>query len=280
LLRHESRNLVKLSSAFADEFCMKETIAKFDWLTAQQCTTKAWYGLRAPSRAPDEAERFRMQQGQEVGALARKLYPGGILVGRHNGKTPPEITCELIADGTKETLFEARILAAPFVAKADILRRQNGAWHILEVKSGFSDTNHLDELVDDLAFTVMVFRRAGLPVAKASLMLLSRHYRFGDEPDRLFDIVDTTAAVLARAAEFEAAADSLASALFRGQTPTPALVSACRNCDFFHDQCLGAGLTHTVLEIPSLHHKKLKRLSAEGMIDLVRVPDDLNLNDC
>jgi len=94
---------------------MKEAIAKFDWLTAQECTTRAWYGLRAPSAAPNEAERFRMQQGQEVGALARQLYPGGILVGRHNGKTPPEITLDPIADGTTESLLEARILAALFV---------------------------------------------------------------------------------------------------------------------------------------------------------------------
>jgi hypothetical protein len=258
---------------------MKETIAKFDWLTAQQCSARAWYGMRAAFTSPYEAERFRMQQGQEVGALARKLYPDGILLAPRNGKTPSEVTRDFIADGTKETFFEATILAAPFVAKADILRRQNGAWHILEVKSSFSETSNFDELVDDLAYTVMVFRRGGLSVARASLMLLSRHYRFGDDPDRLFDIIDTTDAALARGAEFEAAADCLASALFREAAPAPALVSACKDCAFFHDQCLGAGLAHTVFEIPSLHHKKLNRLSAEGIIDLSRVPDDLQLND-
>jgi hypothetical protein len=57
-----------------------------------------------------------MQQGQEAGALARQLYPGGILVGRHTGKTPPEITLALIVDGTTEILLEALILAALFVA--------------------------------------------------------------------------------------------------------------------------------------------------------------------
>jgi hypothetical protein len=43
--------------------------------------------------------------------------------------------------------------------------------------------------------------------------------------------------------------------------------------------CLGAGLAHTVLEIPGLHHTKLKRLSAAAIVDLSLVPDDLKLNE-
>jgi len=258
---------------------MKDTIAKYDWLTAQQCAAMAWHALRADSPAPDEAGRFRMLQGQEVGALARELYPGGIFISKTEGKTPAEITRKLIADGSKETFFEATVLAAPFVAKADILRRQDGAWHVLEVKSSFSDTGKIQALVDDLAYTVMVFKRGGLPVARATLVLLSRAFRFGDGPDRLFEIVDKTGDVLARVAEFEGAAQSYAQAFFQDAPPTPALVSACRECAFFSHKCLGAGVDHTVLELPGLHFKKLARLSAEGIIDLSLVPDDLNLND-
>jgi hypothetical protein len=258
---------------------MKTTIAKFDWLSAGQCPAMAWRGLRATPAPPDEAGQFRMEQGQDVGSLARKLYPNGILVSRTDGKTTADVTQDLIADGAIETLFEAAFHAGPFVAKADILRRQNGAWHVLEVKSSFSDTKKTEDLVDDLAYTVMVLRRSGLPVAQASLLLLSRTYRFGDSPDHLFDVIDKTGEAHARAADFESAADSLAQALFADAPPKPALVSACRSCSFFASECLGAGLAHTVLELPSLHHTKLKRLSAEGIIDLSLVPADLKLND-
>src|SRR5437899_587919 len=130
---------------------MKKTIAKFDWLTAEQCSTMAWRGLRSGSKALDEAGLFRMEQGQEIGAFARKLYPNGIFVSRAAGKTGADQTQELIADSNNETLFEATFLAVPFVAKADILTRQNGAWHVLEVKSSLSDPKKLKELVDDLA---------------------------------------------------------------------------------------------------------------------------------
>ncbi len=141
---------------------MRERITKSDWLAAQDCLTMAWFGLRAAPVAPNEAERFRMEQGQETGCLARRLYVGGILVSPRANKTPAEITQELIAYSSVETLFEASFKAGHFVAKADILKRHDGAWHVLEVKSSFAGSSQSSDLIDDLAYTVMVLRRAGL----------------------------------------------------------------------------------------------------------------------
>jgi len=258
---------------------MKGAISKSDWLAAEQCLSNAWFGLRAPATAPDEAGHFRMEQGQEVGRIARELDQKGLFVLARDGKTPAEVTQVLIADASIDTLFEAAFRSGPFVAKADILKRRGAGWHVLEVKSSFSDTGRIKELIDDLAYTVMVLRRAGLQVSGASLMLLSRDYRFGDEPDRLFEVVEKTDDVNARVAEFDAAAENVARSLFDENPPVPALVSACRGCAYFNDECLGSGLAHTVLEIPGLHHTKLKRLSADGIVDLARVPDDLKLNE-
>jgi hypothetical protein len=257
---------------------MRATISKSDWLSARKCSAQGWYALRAELTAPDEAGHFRMQQGQEIGVLARKLYPGGVLVSRTNGKSPAQLTQERIADRTKPALFEATAVAGPFVAKADILHRHNGGWHLFEVKSKFPGKDN-DELVDDLAYTAMVFKRAGLPVTRASVVLLSRAYRFGQGPERLFEIIDCTTDVLARAVEFDGTADDFASVLLREVPPAPLLVPACRDCSFFRDRCLGAGLQHTVLEIPGLHFRKLQRLSAEGAIEPWRIPDDIGLSD-
>jgi len=82
-------------------------ITKSEWLMAQTCSAMGWFGLRSGSESPNEAARFRMEQGQEVGHLAQKLYPGGVLVFPRNGKTASEITQDLLAEPTTETLFEA-----------------------------------------------------------------------------------------------------------------------------------------------------------------------------
>jgi hypothetical protein len=90
--------------------------------------------------------------------------------------------------------------------------------------------------------------------------------------------LDKTAEVLARASEYGKSADGYAGVLFQDTPPTPVLSSACRDCGHFETKCLGAGIAHTVLDIPGLHHKKLARLAGEGVIDLSAIPSDLGLN--
>lgn len=258
---------------------MRTNIVKSSWLTALACRSKAWLDMREEAAELSEADGFRMEQGREIGELARKLFPNGRLVTTQDGRTPVELTQELLADDSTETLFEAAFLDGPFMARADIITRRDGAWHLLEVKSSFSDTGGLEELIDDVAYTALVIRRAGLKIETSSLMLLSREYRFGDGPERLFEIVDVSAPVRGRVEEFGGSAEALAEALLSETPPTPVLVSGCRSCNFFASQCLGKGLNSTVLELPGLHHTKLKRLSAEEIVDLSRVPDDLKLNE-
>jgi hypothetical protein len=259
---------------------MKEKITKSDWHTCERCSVKAWFEFRASnSGSPSEAERFRMEQGQEIGKRAQKLYPDGILVVKRDGKSALQITEDLISNPSTETLFEAAFAAGPFTAKADILRREGGKWHALEVKSKFSNTGDMKELVEDLAYTVFVLRRSGVNVTRASLVLLTRTFRFGDNSERLFQIIDKTEDVNARITEFEKMAEGVARMFFDGTRPRAQLVSGCRECGFFGNECLGSGLAHTVLEIPNLPAKKLRKLSEIGVIDLWRLPGDFELND-
>jgi hypothetical protein len=149
---------------------------------------------------------------------------------------------------------------------------------LLEVKSSFVDTKETRDLVDDLSYTTTGFERAGLSVSRASLVLLSRGYRFGDNAVSLLEALDRTGDVQSRLAGWAATAEATAAAVFSDTPPTPVLSSACRDCAAF-DVCLGKGLAHTVLGLPSLHHTKLKRFSADGTIDLAAVPDGgLNAN--
>ena len=169
---------------------MKSRVAKFEWLTADKCQTKAWYDLRTQTEAPSQADLFRMEQGREVGELAQQLYPSGVLVQSVDGKNATQVTQELITDTARDVLFEAAFQPGQLIAKADILKREGDGWHVLEVKSSFSDTKSISDLVDDLSYTVMVAKRSGLPVTKASLVLLSRDFRFGDGSEKLFEFVD------------------------------------------------------------------------------------------
>jgi predicted RecB family nuclease len=257
---------------------MRDSIDKLNWLTATACLKQAWFNLRAEISPPTEAERFRMEQGILVGQLAHRLFPDGKPVCPSPGKAAAEVTSELLASGQK-TLFEAAFVAGKLIAKADIITRAPGGFQILEVKSSFSDTKKIKEKISDLAYTVMVAKRVGLEVSSASLVLLARDFRFGDGPEKLFKIVDKTPEVLAQISEFEAIADSILAKVFASAPPEPVLSSTCRDCSYFEKDCLGVGIDHSVLEIPGLHHTRLKRLSASKIFRFRDVPDDLELND-
>ena len=220
-----------------------------------------------------------MEQGREVGAYARSLFPGGVLVDGYGEQTHTN-TRRLIADDNTNIIFEANFTAGGYTTRADILTRNGDGWDVLEVKSSFADSKKVgNEYVDDLAYTIMVLRQAGMNVKASALVLLSREYRHGNPVDRLFTRVDRTDQVDTRMEEFAADAETFADAVLAEHAPEPRLNRACKDCDFFKTVCLGSGHAHTVLELPGLRQPKLERLSAVGAIDIADIPAELELNE-
>lgn len=241
---------------------------KQDWLRAEQCARMAWFGRR-DAAPPGEADLFRMRQGQEVGERARTLYARGVLV------ADEAETRERMADGRTGTLFEAKFSAGAWVARADILRRRNVGWEVLEVKSSFADTGKLEQYVDDLAYTVMVMQLAGVVVSAATLLLLSREYRYGEPVQELFARRDVTEAVLARASAFARETEERAALVLGETQPAATLAAACRDCPQFASECLGRGVAPTVLELPQL---KTSAMLQWGVVAMADIPPRAKLN--
>ncbi|MBI2688251.1 MAG: DUF2779 domain-containing protein [Acidobacteria bacterium] len=226
-------------------------LTKADWMAAKECAALAWFDLHGQAAAP-ETERFRMKQGQEIGVLARRLFP--------------------------DAEFERAFTSGAWTARADIFLPSASGGHIIEVKSRFADAGNLEESIDDIAYTVMVAQGAGQFVTRASLLMLSRAYRFGDPVRALFQSVDVTSEALERAAGNAERAQVLAAALLSETKPAAVLVSPCRTCVHFSMQCLGKGIEHTVFDLPGLSATKLKRLSNAGIVDIRELPVDFALN--
>lgn len=250
---------------------------KSDFLAAINCTTMAWRQTRHAPPLQDEATRFRMEEGREIGEFARQLFPDGILVTGHGEESIAE-TQRHIADNAATTLFEPFFVAGVFIAKVDALRRNGDGWDVFEAKSSFEDSSKVrKDYLDDLAYTVMTLRSAGLDVKSSALLLLSREYRYGGPVQELFTSLDMTDYVNARAEQFQAAAGGIAVAVLADEMPHPLLSRACRGCDFFQTACLGSRHEHTVLELPRLHANKLDQLSAAGTVDIAAVPAHIKL---
>ena len=81
---------------------MKQTISKQDWVTGLGCLGMAWYGMRAAYELPSESELFRMEQGREIGRLARQLFANGTLVQKSNGTHPAQINARSLPERRRE----------------------------------------------------------------------------------------------------------------------------------------------------------------------------------
>jgi hypothetical protein len=137
--------------------------------------TPGWFlRQQGPLLAPSEADQFRMEQRIEIGKAARSFSPEGVFAPPGEPTDAASRTKRLLDAPKVMVIFEATFTTDGCIAKPDILKRRSTAWEVIEVKSNLEDCDKMDELVDNLTYTVMVVDRSGLAVACASLMLISR----------------------------------------------------------------------------------------------------------
>jgi len=132
-------------------------VSKSKFLSGTQCKKLLWFAYNEKDQIPetDAARQAIFDQGHEVGALAKSLYPGGIEVSE--GVTDFEQVLEqsLEAVKSRKPLFEAGFVYSDGFARVDILNPVgNDEWDIIEIKSS---TQVKDVNLTDLAFQAFVY---------------------------------------------------------------------------------------------------------------------------
>ncbi len=235
-------------------------VSKRQFLNALACPTMAFRDRQRSDLQPTAGARWRFYEGNRVGELARSELGRGRML-------PPPFSDTALSDSAaaiterSETLFEVTISAAGMIARADALAPCKGGWELIEVKSGKMPENGAPSAgyIDDIAFTLCVARMAGVPVVRASLMLLSREYVLGSS-EPMFGRLDVTVAAMARATEVGNLAPTLIEEISGDDQPTPTLCMACRDCEYFPTSCIGKDVDDSVLLIPRINEKKLEEL--------------------
>ena len=236
--------------------------------------TRAWYGMRELGDAPTPADLLRMQAGQDVHRRAQSLHPNGVFAGSI------EKTKRLILDRAVNVIFEAAFKIDGYTARADWIRRVKGGWVIGEIKSSlFNEDGPKDEHLEDLAYTVMVAQRSGLPIKGCELVLMNRDWRLGMRDPDLFVVTDHTAEVMPIVDEFNRLWDQVTPLLLRRSKPSPHWCRECRDCEFFADRCVGVGISDPIFQLPRLSEKKFIELTAMGVTRISKIPSDFKLTD-
>lgn len=182
--------------------------------------------------------------GNDVGALARQLFPGGLLV-PYEGLTINEqlaMTTEAISAG-QQTIYEAAFLFDGVFVKADILHRGPEGWELYEVKGS---TGVKEVYLNDILVQYFVLTGAGVNLVRTNLVHINNSYvrKGAIDVHRLFTVVDVASETLGRQVFI---AENLAAQKSMLQGPEP-VVEIGRYCDDPYT-CLFKG--HCWSHIPS-----------------------------
>jgi CRISPR/Cas system-associated exonuclease Cas4 (RecB family) len=155
---------------------VKKNISKSQYTRGLQCLKSLWlYNYRRDLMdevTPSKQAIF--DQGHEVGDLARRYFPGGVLLDEDRDHIEESIarTTKLIKEGAK-VLYEATFSAEDVLVRCDIIRKVGNAWHLIEVKSS---TQLKEQHLPDIAIQKYVMEAAGYKVTKVFLMVINTDF--------------------------------------------------------------------------------------------------------
>lgn len=147
-------------------------LSKSDYLLFKQCQKSFWLQKKNPELFGQEKNENRMDKGNEVTELARKLFPNGTLI--PFSKDPllmVEITKRLIEQEV-QTIYEAAFIDNGLLVICDVLTRDEDGWKVYEVKSS---TEVKERYQDDVAYQWHVIKET-IPLQSISVTYLNKKY--------------------------------------------------------------------------------------------------------
>lgn len=262
-------------------------ISKTDYVLWRECAKNAWLRLHRPgiyyAAELTEFEQSVIDAGIEVEGAARGLFPGGILIVASQNEAQQK-SAELLT-GHSGTLFQPVFEKDGLLAAIDVLQFDDTTGHyaIHEIKSS---TRIEDEHLYDLAFQVVLLRKAGRKTTRACLIHLNPNYtRQGDlDLGRLFVFVDLTSRVNqiadSVAAEMEQARAYLLSDTEPKGSCSCIYKGRSRHCTTFrysNPEVPDYGI-HDIARIGN-SPEKLRELVDVGALRLDQVPLDIKLSE-
>ena len=261
---------------------MSIRISKSRFLAGCQCPKRLYWQVHEPELAaePEDAVHAIIDQGREVGLLARKLFPGGVEAHGDNLDQAIRTTRELIANPEVSAIFEGTFEHGGVLVRVDILhRRRDRRWRLIEVKS---TTDVREHHLDDVAIQQRVVTRSGVDVAASCLAHVSREYVYeGGSIDahRFFKIRNPTRRVKKLQPQLPYELRSQFRVLQMDGSPRVPAGPQCNypvTCEFF-EHCNPPLPDDHILKLPRIHATEAAKLVALGVRSIHKIPENYPL---
>jgi len=228
-----------------------------------------------------ETQKAVFRRGTNVGELAHKLFPGGIIAAEGD---PPAYdkainkTQELIKQGTK-VIYEAAFLSEQILSIADIVVIEKGGAKIFEVKSS---TSVSETYLNDAALQYYVISSLGIRVKDFSIIYINNRYvRQGNlNIQNLFTIESVLRFILPLQKPVKENVNRFKKVLLNKKMPNIDIGEHCYNpytCAFF-DYCRKHIPENSVFDFSGMFLSKKYELYTGGVVSLNDVPRNYPLS--
>lgn len=258
---------------------MVYSLTKSKYLHGLQCHKRLWYEQNPPETkretdTPQSQQRL-IDQGREVGRLARDHFPEGRLIDARDPMESVEQTQEAIRSGIPY-IFEASFIFNGTWVRCDILEKNSDSWKIIEVKaSNEVKKRHLP----DLAIQKHVLTEYGIPIAGTKVMHTNRECVYPDLSN-LFVTEDVTEEVNQLMGNVPNNIGIFKAILDGDVEPNLPIGERCdkpHTCPF-KDHCWRDVPEHSIFTIPRLRWDKKNELIERDILSIHDFPDDFRLN--
>jgi predicted RecB family nuclease len=254
-------------------------LSKSKFVAGCQCLKRLYLQVHDQELAaePDGATEAVIEQGREVGLLARQRFPGGVEVPSDNLDQAIRATRELTANPEVPAIFEGTFEHGGVLVRVDILqRRRDKRWRLIEVKS---TTDVRDHHIPDVAIQHRVVSRSGVDLAASCLAHVNRQYIYDGgaiDAHRFFSIRNVTRVV----EKLQPKLPSMLRSQFRVlEMDTAPKIPAGRHCTVpvtceFFDYCNPPLPSDHILRLPRIHASTVAKLVELGVQSIHEIPEN------
>ena len=261
------------------------TLSKSKFMAGVQCLKRLYLQVHQPEIAEGAGETATaaLRRGLEVGEVARKAFPGGVLVESGENKLTGALsqTSQLVADAKVSAVYEGAFKQNEILVKTDILERKpQGGWRLVEVKSTKTVKEHH---AYDVGIQQYVLNASSLE-ASPCLMHLNKDYVYdGNDYDlrQLFTIQDMGSAVGRLRNELPQLVSRQREVLSRPEPPDIPPGPQCENpvrCEFY-DYCNPELPDDHVTMLPGISASRVGQLIEKSITSICDIPEDFPLSD-
>jgi hypothetical protein len=228
-----------------------------------------------------EMQKAIFKRGTNVGELAHKLFPGGVIAAQGD---PPNYdkalrrTKELMNDGAK-VIYEAAFMFNEVLSIADIVAMEKGGAKVYEVKSS---TSISETYLNDAALQYYVISSLGIRIKDFSIVYINNQYvRKGElNLEELFITESVLEFILPLQKIVKENVDRFKKVILKKKMPDIDIGEHCYNpytCGFFN-YCRKHIPEDSIFDFSGMHLTKKYELYRDGIININDVPLDYPLN--